>query len=237
MNEKFRLGAYFIVIPTLRADCMDKLLIPDKFISVSNCICDVVPATWGLEWVTYRENDIKRAKDILKLEDKQFSELERWVTKKFNENLFGWPYGFTEISVALEFESKFLSRVEEAYIVSIGLREDEAMIFLEEEKPQKDMGKTLVYKVLEKNIKMSLNDVLGYDVLGYDFSNFHSYLCNGLERDFYKDLNIKPNKNCLYDTYEQAEMAVKYLNNEHTGAEPVLWQPWIVCLNKKIING
>ena len=122
----FILGGYFIVIPAKRSEYMNSELLPDEIISVSNCICDIVPSYWALDWVTNRENDIKRAKDRLKLNDKEFLELEKWTTYKFNLNSFGWQHGFIDLETAKEFKRLFLNKVEKVYIVSIGLIDEEA---------------------------------------------------------------------------------------------------------------
>lgn len=83
---------------------------------------------------------------------------------------------------------------------------------------------------------MDISNIIGYDVLGYDWGYFHSYLCNGLEKDIYERLGIKPKHNGLYRTYDEVVNIINLIDNEIVEPEPVLWQPWIVCeyeLDKK----
>jgi hypothetical protein len=237
MKREFLLGGYFIVMPSDRASYMEESIVPNRILSVSNCICEILPAEWGLSWVKNRNNDINRIKNLLKLNDDEFLQLETWVTSKFDEGLFGWPNGFVELNAVKEFTMLFLSKVKEAYILSIGLTKNDAKTFLEEEKTEGNIGKSLIYSILEKGIKMDTSDILGFDVLGYETSAFHSYLCNGLEKDFYRELKITPNMFCFYDRYEEAEKATDLLINEVIGAEPALWQTWVINLIEKINKG
>jgi len=102
-------------------------------------------------------------------------------------------------------------------------------IFLDEEKPGEGIGSTLVYNVLQRNEFIDTAGFIGFDILGYDMGSFHSYVCNGLEDDFYEVFGIKPNPCGLYDSYTDSRQAAGYLLNEEIGAEPALWQSWVVC--------
>lgn len=108
MLSNITLGGYFIVVPTTRSKYMDQTLIPEKFISISDCICDVLPGSWGLSWVSNRKEDIKRAKTLINVSDNKFLELEKWVDEDFNKGNFGWQHGFTNLQSAKEFADKYL---------------------------------------------------------------------------------------------------------------------------------
>lgn len=232
MDEKFIFGGYFIVIPTSRSDFMDKELVPEKIVSISQCICDVVPGIWGLSWVKDREKDIDRIMDVFEMSYAEFLKLEEWVTEKFDEGKYGWQHGFSELNFAKEFAEIFLTRVKEYWIFSIGLSQSEVKLFLEEEAPQGNIGNTLIYNMLCKGKLLDMSNLMGFDILGYDMGGFHSYLCNGLEKDLKEKFNITPNKYGLYDNYELLLKGAEYISTDEVGAEPALWQPWAICLEQ-----
>ena len=230
MGDKFILGGYYIVIPVDRPEWMDKGLVPEKIITISDCICDVVPGIWGLNWVKNREKQIERFKKILSISDSEFTDLENWVTNKFDDGSFGWQNGFSRIETAKEFRERYMLRVKESYILAIGLSEKDVDFFLNDQIPQGKMGETIVYSILKKKSVLEPKNVLGFDILGYDLSIFHSYLCNGLEKVYYNEFGISPNKNGFFDVYEDAAKLANYTLDGHIGAEPALWQPWLVCI-------
>lgn len=229
MNDVFILGGYFVVKAAQRALCMNKELLPEKIITVSECICDILPSTWALSWVNKRKEDIERANSAMGLTDGEFEELEEWATVKFDNGNIGWQNGFSDLATAREFCKKFLKTTDDVYILGIGLRKEDTEIFIDEERPCEGMGTTLVYNVLQRNEFIDTSGFLGFDVLGCDIGSFHSYICNGLEHDFFEVFGIRPNKYGLYDSYTESRQAAEYLLNEEIGAEPALWQCWVVC--------
>lgn len=230
------LGGYFIVIPALRSDCMDPILVPQKIISISECICDVLPGIWGLNWVSDRNKQIIEAKSILNINDNEFEELEKWVSEEFNIGNYGWQHGFSNIISAKRFADKFLHNLNEYWILSIGLTQSETELFLSKEKPQNNLGGTLVYNVLKQGIVLETKAILGVDLLGYDNGAFHSYLCNGLEKDLFDKYGIIPNKFGFYDDYNCILEASEYVSSDEVGAEPALWQPWIICKEEEVVR-
>lgn len=82
---------------------------------------------------------------------------------------------------------------------------------------------------MERNEYIDTSDFLGYDILGYGWFEFHSYICNGYYDDFLNKFGIRPNQYGLYDSYADAKKAADCLWDEEMGAELALWQPWAVC--------
>ena len=63
---------------------------------------------------------------------------------------------------------------------------------------------------------------IGYDILGWDYSHFHSYLCNALQKEF---PNLKINEiGLISNTFEETAEFARYAN-EHELGEPVEWIP------------
>lgn len=69
---------------------------------------------------------------------------------------------------------------------------------------------------------------IGFEVIGYEVcGSFHSYICNGLEKDLKNELDVKFNENGLIDLLEDADRATDYIEEGEMG-EPVDWYPCII---------
>jgi hypothetical protein len=69
----------------------------------------------------------------------------------------------------------------------------------------------------------------GFEILGEEWGEwFHSFVCNSLENEYVERLHLSLNKNGLIDCYEDAVRATDHTNLDEVGAEPVLWQPWLI---------
>jgi hypothetical protein len=77
---------------------------------------------------------------------------------------------------------------------------------------------------------------LGFEPLGYDYGGFHSFICNSLEKDYSKDLHLPINEHGRFSELAACERAVEYTRLDSTGAEPALWQPWLV-VEYPLVNG
>ena len=63
-------------------------------------------------------------------------------------------------------------------------------------------------------------------MLDYDHGEFHSFVCNGLERVFRDGLSIVPDARGYYPSEDDARRCASYANQADVGAEPGLWLPW-----------
>lgn len=219
MKERYILGGFYLIRPAQRALCMNNELLPEKIITVSECICDNLPGTWDLE----------RADSIKNILHDPKKELSVWVEDQFEKGYIGWQYGFGNIETARAFYARFLNDMDDVYLFGIGVSEEDAVFLLGEEKPAENTGGTLVYSVLSRAEILDTANLVGFDVLGYDMGYFHSYICNGFESPFYTLFDMKPNKFGLYDSYAKAKQAAEHLSGESSGAEPAVWLSWAVC--------
>jgi len=222
-------GGYCIITPVVRPDYMDKQLIPDTILSASDCICDFHPeinVLWG------RSKEAKH-KYIQRLNISQstYEEIENWVGDKFEGGIFAYPQVFTTIELAKEFLYKYLCHISDSRIIGIGLPEKYVDEFIEYEEPlnapENQYG---IEKLLLKRLPIEEKDskFMGYEILGYEYGAFHSYLCNGLEKDFNEHFKFTLNQNGFIPSLEDAARYCEYSNNEDVGTEPVLWLPWAI---------
>ncbi|WP_339147903.1 MULTISPECIES: hypothetical protein [unclassified Sutcliffiella] len=225
----FILGAYYIITPVVRPDYKDKHLIPETILSASDCICDFHPeinALWG------RSKEAKQ-KYIQRINISQstYEEIENWVGDNFEGGIFAYPQVFTTKELAKEFLYKFLCHLSDAKIIGIGLPEKYVDEFIKYEEPlniaenQYGIEKLLLTRlpIEEKESKF-----IGYEILGYENGGFHSYLCNGLEKDFNEHFKFTLNQNGFIPSLEEAARYCGYSNEEDVGTEPVLWLPWAI---------
>ena len=67
---------------------------------------------------------------------------------------------------------------------------------------------------------------LGFDLLGWDISGFHTYLCNSLQEELMKRFELKPGRfGLLENSKEEVEAFADAIQNR---GEPVEWMPFAV---------
>ncbi|MFB5197595.1 hypothetical protein ACE198_22250 [Neobacillus sp. KR4-4] len=154
----FILGGYYIITPIERLNYMDKELIPETILSVSECICDVHPKTtvlWG------GSNEAKRKYiQQLNVSPGTYKEIEKWVEDKIEAGVFGFPQVFTTIELAREFLAKFLCHLSVTKIIGIGLPEEYVEAFIEHEEVQnkEEANQYGVEKLLLRRIPIEEKD-------------------------------------------------------------------------------
>jgi len=187
---KYISAGFYILSPVGRASYMDKELLPEKIVSLSNCICEFHPninILWGGSHLNKQNYSNK-----LHLSKDSFDEMEKWVLHQFEKDMFLYSNIFTTVNLARDFSGVFLNELDERMIIEIGLPESFVDGFLEDvdtysksNKVGLGIDKLLINKT---PIDVEANS-LGYEVVGFEEGKFHSYICNGLEKD-YDDHNI-----------------------------------------------
>ncbi|WP_456363492.1 hypothetical protein [Priestia aryabhattai] len=233
---KFISGGYYIVTPEERVDYMDKNVIPQTILSLSECICDFHPeinVIWGGS--TDKKNKYIQRLDISR---NTYERLEKWIDEKFDAGAFAYPQVFTSVEVAREFADKFLSGISNVHIIGIGLPEAHLRDFYEYENlegPKEEQNGVEKLITSGSMVEQKKSRFLGYEVLGYESGGFHSYLCNGLEKDFNQHFHFSLNNNGFIDSLEEANRYCKYSNQQEIGTEPVNWFPWAVFEYENIL--
>ncbi|MEM7343944.1 MAG: hypothetical protein AAF485_06850 [Chloroflexota bacterium] len=208
-------------------DWMNKTLLPRQFWTVSSCICELYPDSWIFSWsVDSGEN----YQQILQLDDNKFKNLQNWADDVMEKDKFGWPNIFLDITTAREFYNQYLTHLPNIKLLSIGLADSYVTEFIRENKPGPGMGEGGVYKKLLQREPVEVNGISrGFEILGDELGGqFHSFVCNSLETVYKKELNISLNPNGLIERYEEAIEATDYTRLDDVGAEPALWQPWLI---------
>lgn len=207
-----------------------------SFLSNSECISNILPSWWMLNWSLDGSKERKRFCDQFKMNYSVMTELCQEVTQFFEEGKIGYPNVIFDKETAKYLYTKYFLNIPNIKLIGIGLHIDEAELFIKYNKPiGKNEGEMGIYQFLKRKVLMDSTNLLGYEILGYDLGIFHSYFCNHLEADLTKSLNNKPNKYGFFDSYE-CSLAISEFIDKYSEAEIALWQPWIVC-EFSLVNG
>lgn len=224
-------GGYYLIKPAPRGEWMSVELLPEMMLSISECICDSVSTNWAVEWVNQPREVRATAARKLGVEGDSFERASKWATEALESGEFGVPNVFPTLHAARRFRAEFVPDTTGLKMVGIGLPEDYVDAFLEESAPSEGQFESGMYlamklrKALEPGGRM-----LGFEVLGLDYHNFHSSTCNSLETEFADQLGIKPNADGFIAEQADARRCAEFAGLETTGAEPGLWLPWQVLL-------
>lgn len=223
-------AGYYLILPTSRKEYMDKAVVPESVLSVSECICTHYPdisILWG-------NVEVKKDRymEQLGLSLNTFQLLEQWIEehRKTGDMLF--PQVFSNLDAAQTFVDRFLNHLPDIRLISIGLPEQYRVDFLDDVTAfsNKNPDPYGVEKILQRQLPVNMEgaQIIGYEVLGFDSGSFHSYLCNGLERDFSHHFNFSLNSHGLIHTFEEADRYSDYCNELGEVTEAVLWLPWAI---------
>lgn len=226
LKENFYLGGYYIVKPTNREDWMDGEIFQDVVLSASSCICEFFPDL-DIIWSQSEKKKKKYRKELM-MDEKTFDEMKEFICERYEA--FESQCVFDSYEDIFKFYNRFFSTRDDLKIIGIALPKKFKRVFLEDadendaETLESEVCKNIFY---EKYINPK-GKILGYEILGYEYSSFHSYICNNLF-DYYRDkYGFKLNENGFISTLEEVEKLVDYTNRENLPSEPVLWLPWIL---------
>ena len=184
----------------------------DKIISVSPCIGEQHPC---LKYSVFIRSEIEESEYIEKvgLSADKYKKLKNECLKLFEKSQIDIDGRFLNKSDMLYFYNEYFKK--ENYLsVSLSINP----IYLEKlEEEFIDVGSTAtpVITKLPDN-----NDLLGYDIIGWDITGFHSFLCNGLQEEInnicFNLLGLISNK------YSDVELFSEQIQDK---GEPIPWFP------------
>lgn len=221
-------GGYFVVRGVPRPQYAHSLVLPEVIWTPTSCICNLYPADWGFSWCKVAHEQIVQGLAELGLLREDLMPLQQWVDSRFNEARIGFPGNFLDLAAAREFVALFTRKSELLKIIGIGLPEEYVSEFLDEARPGETEAAPGIYRSIELRRELVEGNPLGYEPLGYDYGGFHSFICNSLERDYTNTLGLHLNQFGRFEDLADCAKAVEYTRLESTGAEPALWQPWLI---------
>lgn len=226
------MGGYFLVQGTPRPEGMDPVYVPELVWSMGGCICPKIPGPWVLTWTTDSNSLARRGEYRKKLpwKAKQFHAMQLRFDQWFESGQFGYPNVFLSQEDANAAFGTFFFPLQDLRLFSIALPESYVAEFIERFSGHDNIGENGVCQKLRQLEKhwWATGTPLGYEVLGYDGGDFHSFLCHGLGKVFAEDLGLQLTPEARLADWGQAEQAAQYCRREDANVEPGLWQPWLI---------
>ncbi len=197
----------------------EKLVVPDylniqseKIITVSNCFLGTHP---DLTYC-YFQNDRKRERlDYNKkwhITEEKAVILQNDIHSMF-ENCLAIDGRFLNVEDAAKMREKYFDE-NQCVIVSVSTT-DEYYKVLTKELRENSSGSNHFFSGIDDK-----NALLGYDILGWDISGFHTFLCNNLHKELER---IRFNQYCLIEN--DFEIVKEFAGQIQGKGEPVEWIP------------
>lgn len=222
---KHIIAGYLIIEPELLPKWKTEHRLPEKLITATDCICSTHPGEWGLSWAA-SPDDVENVRKKLGITESEISTIQSEVQSMFDKGEYGLPNVFSTLDAAQKFRGTHLQKIE-THIVRLALPDSWVTECISEMDPGGDLIKPGYQLNLRKNeVDREDGKILGYEVLCWDVGAFHSFICNGLEKDYEEKLGIKLNQNGLINDLEDAVRATEYTNRGDVGAEPGYWAPF-----------
>lgn len=211
---EFLTFGYYIVAPVLKPDYIG--LNCASILSASECICDFHPSLDGSLWLNHQQEQ-KAYQETLGLTDEKFDEMKALVCTLHVEHRLDNDSRFLALSDAVSFYQTYLCRLKDLRIIELALEVRDQPLILEE--TEGDTNVAVPLTAIQPG-----GTLLGYELLGWDYCSFHSYLCNGLDKHIAEKFPLQVNEvGLMQHSYSQVKAFAKHI--EHKG-EPVCWVPF-----------
>jgi hypothetical protein len=228
LNEYIGVG-YFITRVIQRPQGMSANLLPERIVTVSRCLVEMLPGAWALRWTGYSDRDRMECAAKFGMSAWDAQRFIGWATDKFDSEEIGWPGVFVSPKLGAEAVRTFVGSRDDVIIVGMGLHNSLVKSLVSFAVPSSQEGATGIYSGALKSEPLEAGGkALGFEVLGYDHGDFHSWLCNYLPDPTDSELGIKPGAFGLIEQFEDAKTVADYAGRDDVGAEPGIWLPWLL---------
>lgn len=181
-----------------------------QILSVSGCIGEQHPR-WECFLGGWGKEDAREYQEKLGLDKKRYGQFREMAGRLFDAERLDADCRFLQLSDAKEFYEKFCQAVS-CRVVSISTTAEYYGILADELKGSNSHGLM--------NGGNDNSPSLGSDILGWDISGFHSFLCNSLQKNL-PDAKFNPMGLLDHDFLEAAHFARQIKGK----GEPVEWIP------------
>ena len=217
-------AGYVVTRLAPRPTYVDAALLPPQLISASDCIAEFFPSFWALREARVSEQDRAAAAAKFGITPHDLPKVIEYMTRARDRQELGWPRVWFSTQSAIAAIKRFLSVLDDVVLVGLGVPQDLADDFLAGAGP---MDTSDICTMLRAgNPLASGGTPLGWEVVGYEFGgDFHSWLCNHIEKEAYARLGIRPGANGLIVCENDARSILSLVGLDDVGAEPVPWFP------------
>ncbi len=218
-------GGYFLVKSVERREWMSADLMPERILSLSGCLCPSAQVYWA--WSDDEARDFGVPEDSLPQTHQEDYD-------------FDYPNVFLTLNAARHYSAGFLPEKDQLHLLGIGLPAALVDDFLQQKHQRvydlnRQQWTTEVIGVSRAvaagEALAAGGQALGYEVLSYEGSLGHSWLCSGLEREMHTLYSIRPNPHGLIDSLDEAMQVYEWIaEDEQQGhrAEPEAYYPWLL---------
>lgn len=179
-------------------------------LSVSGCFGEQHPK-WECFTGGWGKGEGRKYQNRLRLNDKQYSELLEAASHLFSSRRMDVDCRFRQLFDAQDFYNKFCRAIP-CRVVSISTVSEYFQILEQELEGSNSYGLM--------NGETDSGEWIGSDILGWDISGFHSFLCNSLQKALksarFNDLGLLENDFC---------QVVDFARRIQGQGEPVEWVP------------
>lgn len=206
MKNKFVIIGYYICEYTFSPSFLSD--ISKKNISISECLCNHEPRIFLCHgWKP--NGDQQEYIDCFSSKEK-YIKMSEEITDLLEEGLFDTDGRFLRKENALYFYKEYFNDSKHIF-VSVCAKEEYIKLLGDD------------FNIEKNPVNEMDGNIIGYDIIGWDIANFHSFLCNSLEKQF---LDVKFNSYGLLDeTYSKIEQMSFSIQGM---GEPVDWIPVIL---------
>lgn len=211
-------GGYFITKYADRKNWMSADLLPPKLLSVSVLITTLAPTTYPL---------IDAASDSYELygvSPDMIPDLKKWWTEQ-NQKEIGWQHTFYALDFARQFVKRFVTKTDDVAILGVAVHQKYASLVLEGYDPKTACG---VEEVVARSLSPVPGNVLGFDILSYEYCRFDSWIMPSYPQVIFEALHIRPNQYGFINTLEEADQCDKFMTASDDMALHGWWMPWLM---------
>ncbi len=211
-------GGYFITKYVEREKWMSVDLLPPKLLSVSELIATLAPTNPNL---SHRPSDSYEQYGIA---PETIPDVMKWWTENIQKEI-GWQETFYELGFAQQFVKRFVTKREAIAILGVAVHRKYIELILEDYDPKTACG---VEEVVARGLSPVRGDVLGFDILSYEYCRFDSWITPSYPQVIFEDLHIRPNQYGFIDTLEAADRCDEFMSADDDMALHGWWLPWLI---------
>jgi hypothetical protein len=182
-------------------------LLPAKLLSLSDFIAPLAPTTYPL-------NPSVESYEAYGISVEMIPTLKQWWDENHLKEI-GWQNVFYTFEFARRFVRQFVRKREDVVILGPAIHRKYVSLLLEGYEYGAGCG---VEQVVERGANPSTGEVLGFDILSYDYCRYESWVRYGYPEVIHKELNIKPNASGFINTFEEAHRCDQFMVGGYRGS-------------------
>lgn len=195
-------------------------LLPEKLVSLSNCMCPKLGAHWG--WIPGNPEAALK----FGIPENKLSEFLEWCVTEYKADMDFWCMFYSPDS-ARRFVERFLPDRSDLFLIGAGLHKSLEATNLREPPTSEPYP---IERRIEQHLPLDEGGtVLGFEVISFSYGDFAcSWLCSCLHEEMYNLYGIRPGQYGLLETQESARQIYQWITENKHRAEPEPYDYWLL---------